>query len=152
MRLFFFGTLLDADVRRVVFGRTDSLATGEPATLRGFCRVHVRGRSYPMLMRRPAGQVAGLLIRSVDRQALRRIIDYEGPEYHLTPVTVMPRSGTPTTAATFLCRPGIMACRRPWRLADWQKRHKAEFIRRARTRRWIYREATSVSRSRTWQD
>ena len=46
MRFFFYGTLMDADIRRAVLG-VRALAPAERATLDGWRRVKKAGVSYP---------------------------------------------------------------------------------------------------------
>jgi len=57
MRLFFFGTLLDRELREAVLGRAPPAGAVEPAVACGFRRVAVAGRPYPMLVAAAAGRV-----------------------------------------------------------------------------------------------
>jgi hypothetical protein len=60
LRFFFYGTLIDADVRRLVLGR---LAPDEvePATLSGWRRVKLAGVTYPGIVPDAKGWVEGVL-------------------------------------------------------------------------------------------
>ncbi|MEE8559476.1 MAG: gamma-glutamylcyclotransferase family protein, partial [Alphaproteobacteria bacterium] len=78
MRYFFFGTLMDPDVRALVIGGPAPASRIEPATLAGFRRVHVAGRSYPMLISDALGRVEGCLVRGLDGRARARIGQFEG--------------------------------------------------------------------------
>ena len=131
-RLFFFGTLMDEAVRGLVIGREGTVS---PARVDGFARVAVAGRDYPTLVRRPASRVAGVLTAPLDAEAIRRLCRYEGPEYRLRPIRVRSDEEGPLAALVFLCRPKIAAGRRPWRLDDWQRRHRRTALLRIRVSR-----------------
>ncbi|MBL8834369.1 MAG: gamma-glutamylcyclotransferase, partial [Rhodospirillales bacterium] len=47
MRFFFYGTLIDPDVRRAVLGRL-APASVEPATLKGWRRFSAKGVTFPI--------------------------------------------------------------------------------------------------------
>jgi len=133
MRLFFFGTLIDADVRQAVVGRPLPVET---ATAAGFVRVFIAGRTYPMLLPKATGRVGGVLTPPLEDAALRRLNAYEGPEYRLRPITVETATGT-VTAHAYFCRHGVAAGRREWRFEDWLRREKRSWVPRivARMRR-----------------
>lgn len=130
MRLFFFGTLMDADVRDIVLGKPLPSDAIEPAVAQGFRRVFVAGRHYPMLLPHASGWVEGTLVSGLDPVTVHRLQVYEGWEYSLQPIRVRPRGGPAVIAHVFLCPPHVSADRRPWRLEDWQRRHKRPFLRK----------------------
>ncbi len=129
MNLFFYGTLMDPEVREIVCGRP--LDTVEPAMAQGFRRVHVAGRHYPMLLSHASGWVDGLLVTRVEPEAVHRLQVYEGWEYALHPIRVRTHSGAVVMAHVFLCPPSIRPDPRQWRLDTWLLRHKRPFLRRA---------------------
>lgn len=129
MNLFFFGTLMDEDVRTIVCGKR--LDRVEPAIAQGFRRVFVAGRHYPMLLPRPCGWVQGLLVRDVDGDSLHRLQVYEGWEYDLKPIAVRLGDGEQVMASVFLCPPHIQPDKRPWDLEQWRRRHKRAFLPKA---------------------
>ncbi len=63
MVYFFYGTLCDADVLKLILGYRPSPRQLRPARLPGWRRKRPRGRSYPVLLRAAGSQVAGLLFR-----------------------------------------------------------------------------------------
>ena len=132
MRLFFFGTLMDGELRTLVIGRALPDASIEPATIRGFRRVPVAFRAYPMLVRRGAGRVDGVLVGGLDAAALRRLQAYEGEEYALRPGRVRTGAGRMVAALAFLCRRRVTPGHRDWRLDRWQRRHKCGALREAK--------------------
>ena len=127
MRFFFYGTLIDADVRRLVLGR---LAPDEvePATLKGWRRVKLAGLTYPGMVADPKGSVPGVLARGLDRVARQRLVRYEGDEYELVPVEVVAGNGKTVSAVTFVSGRALKRAAGSWEIADWQRRHKRRFL------------------------
>ena len=130
MNLFFYGTLMDSEVRELVCGKP--LDTVEPAIAQGFRRVFVAGRHYPMLLPHASGWVEGTLVCGVDQETVHRLQVYEGWEYSLQPIKVRAASGHMVMAHVFLCPPNIQPLKRDWRLEQWQRRHKRTFLPKAR--------------------
>jgi hypothetical protein len=125
MRYFFYGTLLDADVRDRIVGP----CAVTPARLDGWQRVAMQGKSYPVIVRRFGATVDGLLADGLDRAAARRLETYETDEYETERVTVTAADGRRVPALAFVAgaraRPGTA----PWCLEDWRTRHKRAFLR-----------------------
>lgn len=130
MNLFFYGTLMDSEVRDLVCGKP--LDAVEPAIAQGFRRVFVAARHYPMLLPHASGWVEGTLVRGLDAEIIHRLQVYEGWEYTLRPIKVRAASGRMVLAHVFLCPPGIAPHKRDWRLQEWQLRHKRTFLPKAR--------------------
>jgi hypothetical protein len=122
--MFFFGTLMDADILAIILGRTPPAAEREPAFLRGWRRVYVAGRTYPMLVDHPGGRVEGLLVHGLSERDCTRLSYYEGWEYVTEPVTVRTLSGKTVETEMFTCSSGILADSRDWKLDVWQRKHK----------------------------
>ncbi len=132
MRLFFFGTLMDPEVRAIVMGHDVDPDNVEPAVVQGFRRVFVAGRHYPMLLAHASGWVDGTLVSGLDVARVHRLQVYEGWEYSLQPIQVQTTSGRKVMAHVFMCPPHIAPDRRDWRLDEWQRRHKRTFLPKAR--------------------
>lgn len=130
--MFFFGTLMDGDVLAAVLGRPVTPDSMEPARLRGWRRVGIAGRTYPMLTPHATGTVDGLLVHGLDQGDCARLDHYEGPEYRVGLLTVRRGDGREVAAETYLCRPEIMAGRDEWRLETWRLRHKRAALTRIR--------------------
>lgn len=129
MKLFFYGTLMDADVRELVCGEALEV---EPAMVQGFRRVFVAGRHYPMMLPHASGWVEGTLATGLNAETVHRLQVYEGWEYTLQPIKVRTASGHAVIAHVFLCPPRIAPEMRDWRLESWQRRHKRTFLPKAR--------------------
>jgi hypothetical protein len=128
MRCFFYGTLMDEDVRRAVLG-VRSLAPIEKATLKGWRRVKMAGVTYPMIVRARNHKVDGLLMHGIDAPARDLLQRYEGDEYTMLGVEVETGDGSILTAKMFVPRPGLtVRGRGPWDLETWRRRHKRRFL------------------------
>ncbi|MGQ0676623.1 MAG: gamma-glutamylcyclotransferase family protein [Rhodospirillales bacterium] len=130
-RLFFYGTLLDADIQKRVTGRVLALS---PAALPGYRRVRAAGKWFPILV--PglgADRVAGAVAERLSAAELARIVAYENDGYALKRVTVLLAGGEPARALAFLPIKGaghsLKPTSDPWELADWQAREKPRVLR-----------------------
>jgi len=132
MPMFFFGTLMDADVLALVLGHSLETVRIEPASVRGVRRVHVAGRSYPMLRPHPGGRVEGHLVGGLTVQDRARLAYYEGWEYDVGPVDVADAAGRTVRAEMYVCPPHIQSDARVWRLDRWQCVHKGGYLPRLR--------------------
>ena len=126
-RFFFYGTLLDDDIRRGVIGRDVALS---PASLAGFRRVRAAGKWYPILVPGLArDQVMGALAERLTRAEIARLIAYEDAGYRLTQAKVTLADGAAAKALVFLPFRALKATAEPWDLASWQEREKPRVMR-----------------------
>ncbi len=90
--LFVYGTLMDTHLLKTITGK---VFEGEPAELPGYRKVDPP-YSYPLLLPDPRHKVEGLLLKNVDREAIRRIDHYEdeGHLYRRCKVKVRARNTT----------------------------------------------------------
>ena len=132
MRAFFYGTLIDADVRAAVLGAAPRRLSVEPALLPGYRRVQMRKRSYPIIVPDARAAVAGVLMRGLNRADFARLLDYETDEYRAISAEVATRSGKRIVAKVFAASPRALPSPTPWNAADWQRRCKRAFLRRLR--------------------
>ena len=130
MRFFFYGTLLDPDVRARIVGPCRAV----PARLPGWQRVAMLGRAYPVIVRRFGAAVDGLLAEGLGRASARRLEAYETDEYEAERLVVETADGRRVRALVFVAGPRARPGAAPWALADWQARHKRAFLRLSRTR------------------
>jgi gamma-glutamylcyclotransferase (GGCT)/AIG2-like uncharacterized protein YtfP len=129
MRFFFYGTLMDADIRRAVLADRAPEST-EPATLAGYRRVAAANGAYPILVKASAYEVDGVVVRGLDKVAQARLNRYEGPEYELRDVDVATREKRALRVLVYVpsrdnaprVSPG------PWKLDMWQRRFKRELL------------------------
>jgi gamma-glutamylcyclotransferase (GGCT)/AIG2-like uncharacterized protein YtfP len=129
MRFFFYGTLRDPEVRRAVIGPGVERIAIEPGSLAGYRCVFVRGRPYPVLRPERGGCVEGVIATGVDSVQAARIDRFETEEYRAGKAQAADASGKAVEAIVyFAARPGL-ATATPWRLDEWQRRHKRGSLR-----------------------
>lgn len=125
-----YGTLLDADVRRLVLGR----CSGRAAVLRGWERVYVAGQVYPGIRRREGGSVTVMVLQGLGRHALARADAFEGPEYvrEVLPV-VFTDNGAAAEVMAYVPTAAVSLTDRPWRYDwAWRGRHRKAFLNMTR--------------------
>ena len=132
MRAFFYGTLIDADVRATVLGSVVRHRPVEPAVLLGYRRLTMRGCTYPVIVRDARGAVAGVLMRGLRRADFAKLLDYETDEYRAIDAAVLTGSGKRILAKVFVASARALPSPRPWNATDWQRRFKRNFLRRLR--------------------
>ena len=132
MRAFFYGTLLDEDVRAAVLGPGALARAVEPAVLPGYRRVQIRKRTYPVVVPDPHAEVAGLLMRGLNRAEFALLTAYETNEYRIHAADVVTASGKRVAANVFVASARALPSPLPWQIADWQRRYKRGFLRRLR--------------------
>ena len=128
MRFFFYGTLMDSDVRAVVLRPAAARLVSAPAVLTCFRRVHAPGQSWPVLIHCAGARVDGVIV-DVDLPSARRLVRYEGPAYRLVRCFVHTVAGAAFRAVVFLPRTPP-AGGRTWRHATWLRRDKRPFLAR----------------------
>jgi gamma-glutamylcyclotransferase (GGCT)/AIG2-like uncharacterized protein YtfP len=129
MRFFFYGTLMDADIRQAVLGER-APQTVEPATLAGFRRCAAASGAYPVIVKANGYEVRGIVARGLDKTAQARLNRYEGPEYEMIDVAV----STPTKRELWACAYVPSRKNAPrvspgeWTLELWERRFKREML------------------------
>ena len=128
MRFFFYGTLIDPDVRKAVLGRLAPLSV-EPATLPGWRRFPAKGVSFPIARRDPTAGIDGVLARGLTPAAGRKLDAYEGDGYRRTDVEIV--AGGKTRSAILYVDDGsgtLTAGPGEWSYEAWVRRHKRAFL------------------------
>lgn len=124
MDYFFYGTLMDADVRAAVLGRTLAPMHLGSAVLRGFRRVRMAGTAYPVLAAGgPEDRVDGLLARGLSRADTAKLIRYEGAAYVVKSLPVETAPGETVMARIFCSRSNVRLTAEPWTLVDWLRQN-----------------------------
>jgi gamma-glutamylcyclotransferase (GGCT)/AIG2-like uncharacterized protein YtfP len=128
MRLFFYGTLLDPDVRHIVLAEEIERLTIRPAVLGGYRRVRARNGDYPVLVRRTAGRVPGELVEGLSPEGLLKLAHFEGPDYLPREEAVVVAGGGRSAAWVLVPRRRGLASGAAWDLRRWQQRHKPRML------------------------
>lgn len=132
MRVFFYGTLMDAEVRLLVLGPGAARLPERPATLSGHRRVALKGRTYPTVIRDPRGAVDGVVVKGLGQAEMDRLAEFEGDEYRLARATVRLADGTPAEASFFAASTRATPEPRPWSYDTWRRRYRTRYLRRLR--------------------
>jgi gamma-glutamylcyclotransferase (GGCT)/AIG2-like uncharacterized protein YtfP len=127
---FFYGTLMDASVRRAVLGKHAPKRL-EPVMLVGWRRFKAEGATFPIVRPDGRGNVRGLLAHDISEKA-RALLDlYEGPDGYRAERWIVEREdGGRVKAMVYV--PDDSGSVRPsketWDLVEWQATHKAAFL------------------------
>lgn len=144
---FFYGTLINADVRAMVLGREADPGTVLPARLPGFRPVYRRGASYPVLVEAPHGEACGIVVAGLSPADVRRLVAYEGEDYRIRGLPVVLEGRGPCPALVFLPRAPTIATDRPWSFAEWRRRHRRGFLQRLHPKPGAARGGGSAARA-----
>jgi hypothetical protein len=140
MRYFFYGTLIDPDIRRHVMGDL-APASVEPARLPGWRRFALKGASFPIARPDRTASIDGVLARGLDESAGRLLDIYEGPGYGRINVQAIDVQGKAREAVLFVEDGSVefVVVPQPWDYEAWVRRHKKEFMAQLKTQPWAPR-------------
>lgn len=130
MRFFFYGTLMDPDVRAIVLGRETALSMHvRDAVLFDWERRATSGVSYPIVQHRPGEHINGLIVSGLDTMSRRALVAYEGPFFQLMRVNAYVANGA-REALVFVPAPESPLAPEPatWSYPNWVLTHKKTFI------------------------
>lgn len=133
---FFYGTLIDPDVREAVLCEFSGASVVTPDSLAGWRAVGVRGRTYPVIVPASGLRVSGVHAVFDDGAAAivrDRLVAFEGPEYRMTDLVL--QSGA--AASVFAASPQCTPTDRNWSFRQWERRHKKRFLESIRRGRLV---------------
>jgi hypothetical protein len=90
------------------------------------------GKTYPVIVPAPRGQVDGCLIRGLDWAARQRLLAFETAEYDEAEREVRTAAGKVIRCRVFVASRTAQPSRKSWDFATWQRRHADDFKRRLR--------------------
>ncbi|MEQ8664245.1 MAG: gamma-glutamylcyclotransferase family protein [Rhodospirillales bacterium] len=135
MPYFFYGTLLDGDIQRIVLGRRLPSRQLIPAVAHGYRRVYVKGAWYPTLAEGDGGPVAGCVVHGLSAKDRAKIDWFEDDDYVLGTVEVSTtRLGRVSALAYMPPSPSVLTDT-DWTLDEWRRRFKQQYV--ARSKRWM---------------
>lgn len=149
-RYFFFGTLMDLDVLRLVVAREVPASALAPARLHGFRRVRILRDSFPVLVEDAAAAVDGVVFTSDGAEEDARILFFEDYDYDLAPCRPMLQSGETVDAMFCGTEEGVQASDEAWDLHRWAARHKAGFLELSRVYMGCYGRLTPQEAEPVW--
>ena len=132
MHLFCFGTLMDADIRRIVIGRPMPDHETADAVLAEFRRVCVPDEAYPAAVPAEGSAIRGLLVGPITPVECERVRFFEGFEFRLTEITVL-AGGTERRALVCLATQRLAPDRQAWDFEHWRSVHKPDYVEAAAT-------------------
>lgn len=133
MNLGLYGTLLDPQVRALIFGAAWRDA-GRPAKLEGWGRYYVEGEKYPGIRRQAGSVIDVLVLDDVPPAALAAADSFEGDEYTREALMIFVNEIAGAGAAMFYVpKPSIRLSQDEWRYDEaWRGRYRAAFLKEAR--------------------
>lgn len=127
MIYFFYGTLRDADIRKLVLGDSLSERTQGPLHLKDHRLVYVKGQPYPTITPAPGHTCEGELFGPLFPSEIAQLSAYEGDEYK-----VISLSQEQVLFHTFILADRSLLTKTPWNFAAFQSREKAFFLSQLR--------------------
>lgn len=126
--IFFYGSLQDDDVLRLVLSRADLAGvTMATAVLPGHAVERVEGHVFPMIVSAPGREAPGRLVHGLSADERARIAFFEDSDYRLTCTDVI-ADGAARRALCFMPADGIRSSGQAWRIEDWPAEQKALLI------------------------
>lgn len=118
--LFFFGTLRDEDVLRIVLGSGFEHTVMQPGHLNQYRLELVQDEDFPMLVDDENGYVEGVVVSHLTESDLDRINYFEDIDYVLQPFEI--QCGTVTeTAHVYVATDEIQPSGIPWHYEQWSQ-------------------------------
>jgi hypothetical protein len=127
--VFFFGTLMHAEVLACVLDRPVAVDELAPAALNGFRRERALEASYPVLVDDPAAAIDGRLLQRPSRRDILRINHFEDEEYRAHRLAVLVGADR-HPAWVFLALDDVPMMRpsgEPWHLEHWAAVHLDDY-------------------------
>jgi hypothetical protein len=131
---FFYGTLVDADVRQLVLGRPVPDAAVRPATLQDFQRYSVLDQPYPAAVPHPGVAIDGVVMPGASLIDAAKLTCFEGSDYEseLRQVTMSSIAGAgrenERDAWVFIASERVPRGDPGWSIDDWRAGHKPAFF------------------------
>ena len=125
--LFVYGSLMNDEVTQALL---QCPLVREPATLKGFQRVGVKGASYPGIFAKANEQVAGLVISGLTADQWQRLDEFEGEYYARNLVSVELTSGERCEAWAYVFKDDYFSLlsEEPWCNEVFRSRDMATFV------------------------
>jgi hypothetical protein len=124
MLFFFYGTLMDDEVRQALAGSRARALRVSSGILLNHRRCKARDGNYPVVTPCFGGRVPGLFVEGVDAHLALWIAHYEGPGYLPARVTARDRLGQRLRPWAFMPATRRHAAGEPWDLGLWQRHDK----------------------------
>jgi gamma-glutamylcyclotransferase (GGCT)/AIG2-like uncharacterized protein YtfP len=131
MDVFFYGTLMDADVLALVTGTPKGTFKPELGILRHFEARYVRGECYPALSPYENAIVMGHILEHFPESLWSRVCEYEGRGYKTRQLPVeCVKTQKIHLCHVFMGNRALVLSPKKWDLATWLKEDKRDFMLR----------------------
>lgn len=148
---FFYGTLLDPDIRRLVLRRDVPSEKIVAATLAGYRRYAVLDAPYPAAVRQPGAEIDGIVLRGLDALDAARLDSFEGDLYGAALCPVNPTEDGAKEAWVFIAGDRVPLTEMAWSLEAWRVAHKDRFLEMAHGRLAAHGDDEVAVRERLWR-
>lgn len=129
MIFFFYGTLMDPDLRRALTGARAETLRLTPGYLLHYRRMTARDGDYPVLTPRIGARAPGYFVEGLDRHSLYWIAHFEGGTYLPQRVLARDLAGQRLRPWVFMPTSRAFASSHPWTFTLWQRRQKPRIVR-----------------------
>jgi len=129
MLFFFYGSLMDGELRRTLAGRKAARLRVTPGVLVNYRRRRARFGDYPVLVPDTGGRVPGLFVEGLDPDLLLWVAHFEGPGYLPDRVSARDLAGRRLAPWAFLPDTRAGASHEPWDFEAWQRGRKPQVRR-----------------------
>jgi hypothetical protein len=126
MLFFFYGTLMDRELRAKLLGARVQGLRVTPGVLIHHRRFTARYGDYPVLVPELNGRVSGVFVEGLDARALLWIAHFEGPWYLTERVTAFDERRQRLRPWAFRPTRRDAATDKPWDFRRWQRTGKPE--------------------------
>ncbi len=126
---FFYGTLIDEDIRRHVLGPDAAALPYSRGWLPGFTVRYVLRARYPALVRQSGARAHGIVVEGFSPAQAQTLDQYEGDGYRREMRLIRLRQGGQAAALVYLPKTSLRTGARPWHYESWCGADKAQFIR-----------------------
>jgi len=121
MLFFFYGTLMDRDLRAALLGERVHRLRVTPGVLLNHRRLAAKTGDYPVLVPSLGGRVNGVFVEGMDARALLWISHFEGPIYLPQRVPAQDLTRQRLRPLSFLPTRRNWASDKPWDFRRWQR-------------------------------
>lgn len=136
-RMFFYGSLRDAEMVGIVLGRRLSAGSLVPARATGHATRRLTGEAYPLLIPEPGVTAQGVVLTDAGPEDMRRLAFFEEAEYGLAPIIVETAQG-PLATQYFRATDKTPPTTLPWDYDHWVTHDRAVALEAARELMEVY--------------
>jgi len=135
---FFYGTLMDVEVFKIVIDKNHIFMRQEPGNLRNFKRLKVRGAHYPAIVRSIGDQVNGIFVDGITSEGKVCLDVFEDDDYVCERVSVELCDGREVRASAYIAGPGMSLEDQEWNFDYWKLKYRSAFLEKLKKGMKVY--------------